>query len=391
MMNEQESFALREQVWTAFCERETKNQKRLTELETNEMHFGDVKMRYGLSVNGEPEENGYPLYIALHGGGYGETPHMNDSQWEHMKIYYKDSVKSGVYVACRGVRDTWDTHANPESFPLYDELITNMVLFKNVDPNKVYIMGFSAGGDGVYIITPRMTDRFAAANMSAGCPNNVRLKNLRNMPLIIQAGERDYSFRRNELIAEYDEYLDSLAKEYGGFVHEANVHFDKAHNFRDNDPKFTPRAVMKDNLAWLRTGDREYTEKNTNAVSFLEKHTRDPYPEKVVWDLSLRAPLRKHTNFYWLGADPEISSGEIVASFNKERNELVIEKSSVAEFSVYYNEKMFASRPNIIVKADNVSVCEKEYDPQLVANETCEQNGDINYIFTGRIDFTAKA
>jgi poly(3-hydroxybutyrate) depolymerase len=35
-----------------------------------------------------------------------------------------------------------------ESYPLYDRLITNMVLFEGVDPERVYLLGFSAGGDG---------------------------------------------------------------------------------------------------------------------------------------------------------------------------------------------------------------------------------------------------
>ncbi|MBQ2881179.1 MAG: hypothetical protein IJE40_02820, partial [Clostridia bacterium] len=161
-MTEKELANLRESVWNDFCEREKKNPKRLEEIEKNEMPFGEVTMRYGMSVMGEPDENGYPLYIALHGGGHSDTPDMNNSQWEHMKVYYRDGVKNGIYVACRGVRDTWNAHANPESYPLYDELISNMVLFNNVDPNRVYIMGFSCGGDGVYMVTPSMADRFAA-------------------------------------------------------------------------------------------------------------------------------------------------------------------------------------------------------------------------------------
>ncbi|MBQ1861962.1 MAG: hypothetical protein II149_00460 [Clostridia bacterium] len=389
-MTEKESAFLREHIWNDFCERERKNQKRIEETKNQVMPFGEVKMRYGISVNGSPEKNGYPLYIALHGGGHSDTPDINDSQWEHMKIYYRDSVKNGVYVACRGVRDTWDTHANPESFPLYDELISNMVLFNNVDPNRVYIMGFSAGGDGVYITTPKMADRFAAANMSAGCPNNVKLDNLRNMAFIIQAGERDYFFRRNELIAEYDEYLDRLSAQYGGYYHEANIHFDKAHNFRDNDSSFTPRAVIKNNAAWLRDGDREYIEKDVNAVTFLSKQVRNPYPDRVVWNLSQRAPLRKTDTFYWLGADKNVNEGELVVSYSSEKCKITIEKATAKEFSVYYNEKMFAKEPEIIIDSENVSVVKTDYRPEEIALETCGKNCDPNYIFTGRIDFEVK-
>ena len=46
-----------------------------------------------------------------------------------------------------------------------------MIMLYEVDPNKVYLMGYSAGGDGVYQLAPRMADRFAAAAMMAGHPN----------------------------------------------------------------------------------------------------------------------------------------------------------------------------------------------------------------------------
>ena len=151
-----------------------------SELAQGRMNFGDVSMRIGVFVVGEKPEGGYPLYIALHGGGADDTPDLNDWQWDIMKDYYRYCLDCGVYVAARGVRDTWDTHFNPESYPLYDRLISYMILSYDVNPNKVYIEGFSAGGDGVYAITSRMADRFAAANMSSGHPNYVSLDNLYN-------------------------------------------------------------------------------------------------------------------------------------------------------------------------------------------------------------------
>ena len=181
------------------------------------MKYGEVTMRYGLSVIGEPGENGYPLYVAMHGGGFGETPDMNNRQWGHMAVYYKDSVKSGVYVNPRGVRDTWDTHGNPESFPLYDRLVENMIVFYNVDPNKVYFLGFSAGGDGVYIVSPRMADRLAATHMSAGHHNGTSVWNLRNTPIQLQVGINDKAFDRHKVTVEYQKKMDEMEKKYGGY------------------------------------------------------------------------------------------------------------------------------------------------------------------------------
>ena len=56
-----------------------------------------------------------------------------------------------------------------------------MIAFHDVNPNRVYIMGRSAGGDGIYQVAPRMADRFAAAAMSAGHPNEASHLCLRNI------------------------------------------------------------------------------------------------------------------------------------------------------------------------------------------------------------------
>ena len=85
-----------------------------------------------------------------------------------------------------------------------------MILTMEVDPNRVYLLGFSAGGDGVYAIVPRMADRFAAANMSAGHPNGISLLNLYNLPIQLQAGEFDDAYDRNTVTADYGMKLDAL-------------------------------------------------------------------------------------------------------------------------------------------------------------------------------------
>ena len=84
-----------------------------------------------------------------------------------MQNYYLPSIHNGFYVVPRGITNTWDMHFQPESYVLYDRLIENMILFEPVNPDKVYLLGYSAGGDGVYQIAPRMADRWAAVNMMA--------------------------------------------------------------------------------------------------------------------------------------------------------------------------------------------------------------------------------
>lgn len=56
------------------------------------------------------------------------------------------------------------------------------------DPDKVFVSGYSAGGDGVYHLGPMLADWLAGAAMMAGHPNHSEMENVRNMPFSIQCG-----------------------------------------------------------------------------------------------------------------------------------------------------------------------------------------------------------
>ena len=78
-------------------------------------------------------------------------------------------------------------------------IIQGFVLKGLVDPNKVFISGYSAGGDGVYHMGPILADWWAGAAMMAGHPNNSEFFNLRNCPFSIQMGGKDAAYNRNGL------------------------------------------------------------------------------------------------------------------------------------------------------------------------------------------------
>ena len=243
---------------------ETENTEYTEEVYTISM--GGHQMKYMMEIVGEPDENGlYPLYITLHGGGE-SSEEENNGQWMAMKDYYRESVDNGIYVATRGMEDVWNLHFLDYSYPMYDRLIEDMILLKNADPNRVYLMGFSAGGDGVYAIAPRMADRFAAANMSSGHPNDVCLLNISNLPFEIQVGIRDYyseTAMRSIRGAEFEDILNAYRDSYGfGYDHRILVHVPEGHNYNDSyiltdeliemydlqdeDPEMLKTHVLKD-------------------------------------------------------------------------------------------------------------------------------------------------
>ncbi len=363
-------------------------------------HRGQT-MRFLMDLIGEPDENGlYPLYITLHGGGESASE-LNDQQWWSMYYYYRSSVKNGIYIACRGITDTWDLHFRPESYPLYDRLIRAMVCLCQADPERVYLLGFSAGGDGVYQIAPRLADRFAAVNMSSGHPNGVSLKNLANCPISIQVGVRDYyseDAMRCIRGAEFEEVLNEYHRQLDyGYEHQVLVHVPEGHNFGDWDE--TDAEVLADPASYADPAIREdmmlsfldalsskagtdnmtdlsyampamnaefdqavrriVTEEfgletvlaDDSAVHYVSQFTRDPAPKAVVWDLGTRAALRESDSFYWLKADASVTEGIITARVSTEDNTVTLSMENVSgDFSILVNPFLLdVSRPIRIV------------------------------------------
>ena len=366
-------------------------------------------MLYGeiWNLKGSPDKNGYPLYLTLHGGGGGPAEE-NDEQWDEMFSYYKDAVENGIYLAVRGITDTWDLHFRPESYPLYDRLIQAMIYLYHADANRVYLLGFSAGGDGVYQIAPRMADRFAAANMSSGHPNGVSLRNLANLPFSIQMGVRDYyseSALRCVRGAELEQALNDFHDmHHYGYEHQVLIRVPAGHNFDDytyidseeeeasgsealaealTDPiayadpgivepmlrrfrQACEAAIGEDDVGIVSyipvemfpefdsTVYRIVTEEfrlmtkhvNGSAVHYVNQFTRNPIPAIIEWDLGTRAASREMNSFYWLRADQTVNQGTIQAMVLGE-NELSITPSGLnGDFSILVNPRMLdVSKP----------------------------------------------
>ncbi len=352
------------------------------------MRFGDAEMKYFIKVIGEKPENGYPLYIAFHGGGGSDTPDINNQQWDMMQYYYSDALTCGVYVAPRGVRDTWDTHFNPESYPLYDRLIQYMILTRDIDPNRVYLEGFSAGGDGVYAVAPRMADRFAAANMSSGHPNGVSMLNMKNLPIQLQAGEYDKAYSRNTVTAEYDGILDGLEAEYGGYAHRTLIHYNCGHNYKDYKREELP--VLADPQAWLASGDRSILRIDSFPPVYMDAFTRDPLPRDVIWDLSTRASERTVESFYYLSAPQTVTQGVIRAGYDRAENRVTLRAEGLnGDFCVLLNEKMVDFDRPIVFEANGETIEMTVMPSRTVLEETTAERGDPNYQFEARIFWSA--
>ena len=397
---------------------------------------GGKQMRFFMETIGEPDADGrYPLYIALHGGGEGPAE-GNDSEWINMAQYYRVGVENGIYIACRGITDTWDLHFQEDSDPLYDRLIEAMVVLYGADPDRVYLLGFSAGGDGVYQIAPRLADRFAAVNMSSGHPNGVSLLNLADCPISLQAGIRDWyseDAMRSIRAAEFEKTLSDFRARYGfGYEHRVFIHVPAGHNYQDygdneatvlKDPTaFADRALPMDalglflnaldacdldedveTLSYIWAGDSEAFDRaiaeivtgplgletetvNPNAVRWVSQFTRDPAPARLVWDLSTRARLREKNTFYWLEADPSVDRGVITAAYDAETNTITVEAEDVnGDFAILFHPALVdVSRP-VTVRTGGTARTVRVNPSAEFLRASVAENGDPALGCVGRI------
>ncbi|MDA1274407.1 MAG: dienelactone hydrolase family protein [Verrucomicrobia bacterium] len=241
--------------------------ERKGELEKLSISEGDKTLRWLEKTFGETPPEGRSLWISMHGGGNAPAS-LNDRQWRNQIGLYEPV--EGIYIAPRAPTDTWNLWHEGHIDPLFQRLIDDYVALRGVSPDKVYLMGYSAGGDGVWQLAPRMADRFAAAAMMAGHPNEASLLGLRNLPFAVFVGGNDSAYNRNRIVAERAEQLDQLEKDDpGGYIHMSRVYAGLGH--------------------WMNKKDAE-------ALSWMAQFKRAAWPKKIVWQQDDIV----HRRFYWL-------------------------------------------------------------------------------------------
>jgi poly(3-hydroxybutyrate) depolymerase len=253
---------------TLWSERQSQlREERAAELQSRTIELAGKTLRWAERVFGDAPANGRSLWISMHGGGNAPS-RLNDRQWTNQISLYQPA--EGIYVAPRAPTDTWNLWHEAHIDPIFDRLIEGYVGLRGVNPDRVYLLGYSAGGDGVWQLAPRMADRWAAAAMMAGHPNEASLLPLRNLPFALLVGGNDTAYNRNKVAAERAAELGKLREaDPGGYEHLARIYPGVPH--------------------WMNRRDAE-------ALPWIAERTRNPWPKRVVW---LQDDVT-HTRFYWL-------------------------------------------------------------------------------------------
>lgn len=295
--------AVRRVVWEAFRAAPL-HEKAKKDFEQNQVRFDKYLSAYTIRKVGKRPANGWPLFIALHGGG-GAPKEVNDSQWRIMQRYYRDQpgVTGYQYLALRAPNDTWNGFYDDYVPPLIVALIRQFLLFGEVDSDKVYLLGYSHGGYGAFFLGPKIPDRFAAVHSSAAAPTDgaISPRTLRNTRFTFMVGENDNAYGRRQRCEAFHKEIEKLKSE--------------------NKGDYSVEMELKNGYGHGGLPDRD-------KIQQMYAFNRNPAPRRLTWDLT--DPVI--AQFYWLSVAHPAKGGSIDAQIRDNRIDITtrqIEKFSL--------------------------------------------------------------
>lgn len=347
--------SMREIAWAAYKASPAHEPLR-KEYEAKTVATKDRKSPYLWRHIGSKPPEGWALVIAMHGGG-GTPKEVNDRQWRSMfERYYKPHAEAGgyIYLALRAPNDEWNGFYDDAISPLVERLIRQFVLFGDVNPDRVYILGASHGGYGAFVIGPKIADRFAAVHASAAAatPGATRGENLRNVRFTVMVGERDTAHGRADRCRDFVKELAGWKARYGGYPGEVVLLKDVGHSVPDRD----------------------------NVGEMLKSGSRSAHPDRIVWAQS--DEVLKH--FYWIEAPRPDPSGRIEASVRE--NTIVLKTEHQDEVALWLDAPLVnLARPVVVeIEGGRREVIKVRSNPEMFC-VGLEERGDPSLAAPARI------
>lgn len=207
------------------------------------------------------------VFISLHGSG-GSGPGT-----ERM-FGLPDSKLICVYPTVTDTRTGW---TRPKGERFVTAILDELKRTYRIDTNRVFLAGHSMGGFGTWSLGGKHADLFAAAApMAGGTFERGVVPNYRNLALRVYNAENDQRVRPDSSMRAFERIDQELRPRYGGYPTVFHLYPAKdgiGHGF--------PKKRGHDRRA---------------IFSWMLKHRRNPRPDRVVWEPSLR--WKRH--FYWL-------------------------------------------------------------------------------------------
>lgn len=323
------------------------------------------------------------LILGLHGGGEG----AGSADEPRATWVAKDCI--GMYPqAIRLVHDTWNT--------VYGErfLLTMIEIAKahfDIDPDRVYSMGFSMGGSGSWFMAGRHADLLAGAAPCAGvvmaAPKSQvpskedvdaiqhgLIPNVRNLAMYYYIGLEDVNCMPGTYLYIADMLERLRTEDEGGY---ANIRFTTYEGLAHEQPPGEPRGLLK----------------------WLPKQRRETFPKTVVWETATNPfPLgdegekvdrRQKRNFYWLGAEELTDRQKIRATITDNLIEIEVQgrESGAKGLVIYLNDKMMDPGKDVVVQHEGAEIYRGKPTANLgVVLESLDARVDRAMVFDRKIE-----
>lgn len=229
-------------------------------------------MPYYFGTKGNRPENGYPFFLYLHGSGPKQQEWITGLA---LAQQFADAP-SAYFIPQIPNENEWYRWWQRSKQYAWQNLIRQLMLRPEINPNRLYVFGISEGGYGSQRLASFYADYWAAAGpMAGGEPlKNAPVENLGNIGFSLRTGANDRGFYRNLLTHYTAEALDSIENLYpAGYRHKVELIPGKQH--------FIDYSVT---------------------TPWLSIFTRNPYPKQFIWEDFEMDGLHR-TGFYNLAVD----------------------------------------------------------------------------------------
>jgi len=343
----------RKQVWRAYTNRDDVKHIR-DDYDNNQVSAGDYASAYTIKEVGDRPENGWPLVIAMHGGG-GVAKDFNDSQWRHMQIYYKDHAEiSGYkYLALRAPNDSWNGFYDSYVWPLITQLIKQFAILGDIDQNRVHLIGYSHGGYGAFAIGTRIPHRFASVHASAAAPTDgvTTAATLRNTHFSYMVGELDTDYGRAARCKDFFNQVSALRDDEGSYPVEFSFILNKGHGGLPDRDLLTRQLTL----------------------------SRNAHPTHLTWQLSDGAT----PEFGWLSTSHPAKGMYVDASISGQQ--INVSTKNTESLTLWLDEKIIALDQDVIVNDNNQ---QRVVSPRVCLEDLCQSmllSGDANQSYAAKI------
>lgn len=256
-------------------------------------------------------QDGYPLYLYLHGSG------EKNREWAtglQLGLRFDDSPSAYFIPQIPNTGKYYRWWQKSKQFA-WEKLLRLALISGEINPNRMYFFGISEGGYGSQRLASFYADYLAGAGpMAGGEPLiNAPVENCRNLAFSLRTGAEDSEFCRKELTQIIKDEFDRFkAQDPAHFIHTVTLIPGKGHHI-----DYTP------------------------TTPWLKKQVRNPYPKFVSWE-NFEMDGRYRNGFYNL--------------FIKERSNKDAQSRSYYEFSIKGNQ--------LSLKVDEITYQTTEKDPK---------------------------